>query len=85
MNYESPHNSWISLFILYLHYRTAVNDSCSKYINLVCVLQLVNLSVNLLVNLLLQYNCYFQYKFSYDDTNDFISLSILFTYYLDLI
>lgn len=81
VNYESSHNSWPSIFILYLRYFIVVNDSCSKYINLICILQQIIsefISRNLLFNIIVIFNINFFMLIHYNSNFIFLFIYILF-------
>lgn len=70
VNYESSHNTWPSIFILYLCYFIVVNDSCSKYVNLIYILQYI--SKFIICNVIIISNINFLMVIYYN--NNFMSL-----------
>jgi len=70
VNYESSHNTWPSIFILYLCYFIVVNDSCSKYVNLIYILQYI--SKFIICNVIVISNINFLMVIYYN--NNFMSL-----------
>lgn len=74
VNYESSHSSWLSIFILYLRYFIVVNDSCSKYINLICIF----ISKFIICNIIVFFNINFLMLIHYNNNFMFFSIYILF-------